>query len=926
MAPPPSKYPKIYRHHLCFLLLVSTTTISAALTTPSYSSLCPFLTPASDSHTEADDALSLTSSFHVSTGYFSGGADSLFSTDDGPYSSHGSFSLLPHGASRTDNQTLVHLTATLTITGPRNSTYRSGGRRRGYTITESVSFFVDGYYCATSNELCMVGSGTELAADGSLKRYPDVALRLRVPGTPSLLDPFLVGTLDGSADFGTHHLLAYAEGDDYKYGPERAACSPPKTQAARGSVQVLGVNNSVCAHLKQQLMTSYRLEHGGAPLLRLREPRMHVNQMQCTADGAVRAYVVFSNDTGSIGRGRYYSRYHRQLSFLVEEEAAVAEGRWDPVRGVLCLRACRVSRSVSAPSSALAVREHECGIGMSFWFPSVWTLRHRSAVAGTLWNSTQQNDGAAPLTSGTISASSIDVTDDHRVNFTDVKYNYNDTMLEEAREHYLKIKKEKIIKGSSHSFPANYTYRDFEFRYHGSDMASGESYPVTIGSVMVYGERLAAEDSFSHHAAAAAVDPNPKQHDLLNVSYDIRHYAPPDDWVRPTNGSYSVALRERRMSAEGVYDPKRGLLSMIGCRELNGSITDCRILVTVHFGSLEDRGQGRRGRGAISSLRDNKTDPLFFEKIDIRLYGMYSGEMSEAISRMDLESVLLVASATMSCVFAVLQILHTKRNPEAAAATSVTMLAILTLGYLTPLVLNFEAMFRSRRSRYFGYSMVGPLEIKEVMMRVPILVAFVLQLRLLQLAWSGRRRPADQQPLPSPPVVWSERIVLQICLPLYLLGAILAATVHVINVRAAAQHPLVVRVGGEPATIWEDLVSYAGLILDGFLLPQVILNASLAGAGARAISPWFYIGCTVNRAMPHVYDAVRGRIYEQSISPSDLYASPRGDLFGVAWDIVIPCGAALLAALLFLQQRRRGAASLPSRRKTSGGYELVSNI
>jgi hypothetical protein len=549
---------------------------------------------------------------------------------------------------------------------------------------------------------------------------------------------------------------------------------------------------------------------------------------------------------------------------------------------------------------------------MSFWFPAVWTLRDRSVVAGMLWTPTQEttgNNNGAALISGAISASSIDVTDNHISNFTDVKYSYNDTMIEEARKHYLKINKGKI-KGSD-SFPTNYTYRDFEFGYHG-EMGSGQAYPVTIGSVMVYGERLAADDSFSRHAVFDL------KHDLLNVSYNIHHHAPPDGWVRPTNGSYSVTLQERRISAEGVYDPIRGLLSMIGCLEHNGS-TDCRILVTAQFASLEARAQGH-GRGVISSLRE-ESDRLFFKKIDIHLYKMYSNQVSEEISRMDLESIMLVASTTLSCVFTVLQILHTKKNPEAARATSITMLGILTLGYLTPLVFNFDALFLSRRSRYFAYSMSGSLEMKEMMMRAPILISFVLQLRLLQLAWSGRRKSVDQT---MSSTVMSERIVLQICLPLYMLGAVVAGIVHVINVRAAREDALVVRIGGEPATIWEDLVSYAGLILDGFLLPQVILNASLAGSGVRAISPWFYIGCTMNRAIPHVYDVVRGQIYEPSINPSNIYASPRNDLFGVAWDIVIPCGAALLAVLLFLQQRPRGATSLPSQR--SGGYELVSNL
>ena len=100
----------------------------------------------------------------------------------------------------------------------------------------------------------------------------------------------------------------------------------------------------------------------------------------------------------------------------------------------------------------------------------------------------------------------------------------------------------------------------------------------------------------------------------------------------------------------------------------------------------------------------------------------------------------------------------------------------------------------------------------------------------------------------------------------------------------------------------------------------------MAGSGVRAISPWFYAGVTMTRVMPHVYDVVRRQIYEPSMSSSDLYASPRGDLFGVAWDIIIPCGAGVLAVLVFLQQRLGGSALLPSQRKRSGGYEMVSSI
>jgi uncharacterized protein with PQ loop repeat len=283
---------------------------------------------------------------------------------------------------------------------------------------------------------------------------------------------------------------------------------------------------------------------------------------------------------------------------------------------------------------------------------------------------------------------------------------------------------------------------------------------------------------------------------------------------------------------------------------------------------------------------------------------------------------MLVASATLSCVFTVLQILHTRKNPETAPAISITMLAVLAVGHLTPLVLGLEVLFLSRRSQYSLYSTDGWLELNQVMMRVPTLIAFLLQLRLLQLALFGRLRSAGHQSksVGTQSVAVSERIVLQVCLPLYLLGGVLAVIVYMINARSTAGD--VVLVGEDPATLWDDLVSYAGLILDGFLLPQVILNASVSGSKVRAISPLFYMGGSVIRAAPHVYDVVRGRILEQlSVRLTKVYASPRVDLFGVAWDIVVPCGAALLATVLFLQQRLGDA----SERRRSGGYEMVSH-
>jgi hypothetical protein len=176
-----------------------------------------------------------------------------------------------------------------------------------------------------------------------------------------------------------------------------------------------------------------------------------------------------------------------------------------------------------------------------------------------------------------------------------------------------------------------------------------------------------------------------KDNELLKVSYEIRHQVPPAGWVRPKNGSYSISLEEHLITAEGVYDYKTGVLWMIGCRELEGS-TDCQTLITVQFASLDARVL-EHGKGVMSSLRE-KTDGLYFNKIDFNLYGKYTEDISESISRMDMESVMLAVSTTLPCVFTVLQILHAKRNPEAPAATSITMLVVLALGYATPVLIS----------------------------------------------------------------------------------------------------------------------------------------------------------------------------------------------------------------------------------------------
>ncbi|RLN24078.1 hypothetical protein C2845_PM07G18790 [Panicum miliaceum] len=475
--------------------------------------------------------------------------------------------------------------------------------------------------------------------------------------------------------------------------------------------------------------------------------------------------------------------------------------------------------------------------------------------------------------------------------------------------------------------------RDTDVQHRGH----GDAYPVAIGSTIVYADQLVADDSFSRDAVVDV-----ENHDeLLSVSYEInmRQYIRPKNRMRRDRNVSSISIEERKMTAEGVFDPKTGVLCMIACEERNGS-TDCQILITVHLASLDATARGH-GMGAISSLRNKTTDRLFFEKMDVRLYGMYSGQVAESVSRMDLEGIMLVVSTSLPCIFAVLQIFHVKRRPEAAAWTSITMLVVLALGHVAPLVVGSEALFLSRARQYVAapFRSYLPYELNQAMMRAPTLIALLLQLRLIQLAWSARKRTtaddSGRSAAEAASPAAAQRRALWLCVPLYLVGGALTVVAHAVSTRRAAREEgsLTVRLASESATLWEDLVSSAGLALDAFLLPQVAMNAlatPAAGAGTvRALSPWFYAGGTVVRVLPHVYDVVRARGYVPSLRPSYVYASPRYDRFGVGWDVAVPCGAALLAVLLYLQQRvRRPSAAaplFPSRRRL-GEYEMVSNL
>lgn len=231
----------------------------------------------------------------------------------------------------------------------------------------------------------------------------------------------------------------------------------------------------------------------------------------------------------------------------------------------------------------------------------------------------------------------------------------------------------------------------------------------------------------------------------------------------------------------------------------------------------------------------------------------------------------------------------------------------MTLGYLIPLISNFEALLAMIQNKQNAFLWNGEwMVVKEVVVRVLTLVAFVLNLRLLQVAWSARCASAGKKDFSV-----AEQRTIKLCFVLYFVGAVIAWFVQ----SKSRSH----------WWKWEDLFSYAGFILDGFLFPQIMFNV-FRRSQERALSLVFYVGMTVIRIFPHFYDIYRAHRALPESQSFYIYASPKVDFYSLSWNIIIPLAGIIFATLIFIQQRVGGDSILPSRFRKQDGYVTMAEL
>ncbi|MED6138071.1 hypothetical protein PIB30_070906 [Stylosanthes scabra] len=810
-----------------------------------------------------------------------------------------------------------------------NSNYRRllrkvyrGHRVSNWRVSQWIRAVLWGFWSRSSGKLCMLGTGSY----GNKLADANVVLKLSYPLDLNVLDTLISGTLESFDDksslnyFQPISILALSQGSDYRFTLDGNANEDENGGCFGGSDGEnlpLGDHSKGACTVFRGRMDQFELEYGS-----------HCGEVSCNPIGSGAQKLpdfMYFYSTRCVARRRVQmllgfpdTSYHDFLFPFYPNTTLISEGVWDEKENRLCATACRILNFTGALGNPYV---GDCSIKLTLRFPAVLSLRNRSTALGQIWSDKGIGD------SGYFGKIGFQSSFKSPRGLQGFQYVY--TEIERVRK-YCGEKMNDSGKGKK-KYPDGYS-SDMRFsmtvRSNKGQVAPGYSSPLFVGEQsydgLLYGVltkmgKLKSPRTGSDHYSS-----------FLNVSYTMNFNPPPDFKLGDQLSSAEV-----KINAEGIYNRNTGILCMTGCRNLrsNGKILmknesmDCEIVVNVQYSALNAKRRDSV-KGTIESTR-LKSDPYHFGPLQLSSSSIYTSQADASIWRMDFEIVMLLITNTLACLLVGLQLLHVRKHPEALPYISVVMLLVITLGHMIPLILNFGALFsHSEQTVFLGSE--GWLEVNEVIVRMVTMIAFLLELRLLHSTWSSRQQEGSQ------PGLWvSEKKVLCITLPLYV-GVILTAWfVHILRSAPRkgsrpfrlSRHRFKFPLGQayQSPSILEDLKSYAGLLLDGFLLPQIIFNIT-SNAEGNTLASSFYVGTTIVRILPRAYDLYRAHTSAWFLDSSFIYANHRMGFYSTAWDIVIPCGGVLFAVLVYLQQRFGSRCILPKMFRESSVYEKVSAI
>lgn len=427
-----------------------------------------------------------------------------------------------------------------------------------------------------------------------------------------------------------------------------------------------------------------------------------------------------------------------------------------------------------------------------------------------------------------------------------------------------------------------------------------------FGRYWAYNNGLASPVS----APSSSKDTSTERQLLLNVSAELRLSGEP----------YKNASV---LYVEGLYNPIDGKMYLIGCRDVRASWKilsesmdledglDCLIEVKVEYPPTMARWLvNPTAKVSITSQR-TQDDPLHFRQIKLQtLPILYREQRDDMLSRRGVEATLRILTLSLAIACILSQLFYVGESISSIPFISLVMLGVEALGYSIPLITGAEALFARMSSESYegpSYELEKNQWYKglDYLVKILVLGAFLLTLRLGQKVLKSRIRLLTRSPL-EPGRVPSDKRVLLISSAIHFVGFLVVLGVHSVNASERPIQPAAYidpRGNSHKLQEWGmQLKEYVGLVQDFFLLPQIIGNI-LWQIDCKPLRKAYYIGITVVRLLPHVYNYIRAPVFNPYFSMEYEFVNPSLDFYSKFGDVAIPVTATVLAAIIYVQQK-----------------------
>ncbi|KAJ8643258.1 hypothetical protein MRB53_005006 [Persea americana] len=595
----------------------------------------------------------------------------------------------------------------------------------------------------------------------------------------------------------------------------------------------------------------------------------------------------------------------------------VAEGIWNSSGGQLCMVGC--VENVAPPAAG-------CYSRICLYIPISFTITQRSIIFGQISSISNETNLYFPLSlEKKVQPSTLwNRFSNYHLSYKYSKIKSAGVILEknEAFDFSATVKKSLLTyptqKDGDESVGLSVLSEDLTLHVEAVDPPSKVGLPrpfiqmeiLSIGPL--FGRYWSSENTSTEREETLfhSRTETTERQILLNVSAELR----------------ITGERYRNVSmlfVEGLYNPIDGKMYLVGCRDVRASWSvlfessdlenglDCLIEAKVEYPPTTARWlMNPTAKISITSQR-NDDDPLHFSPIKLStLPILYRGQREDILSRKGVEGVLRILTLSLAIACIISQLLHIQDKVDVVPYISLVMLGVQALGYSLPLITGAEALFahtasESYRGSYYGLKRNLGFRVISYTVKLLVLAAFLLTLRLGQKVWKSRIRLLTRTPL-EPHRVPSDKRVLLTTLAIHTVGFLIILIVHAVN---ASKRPIYseqyvdLRGISHKLQEWEiELEEYIGLVQDFFLLPQIIGNL-LWQIDCKPLRKAYYIGVTIVRLLPHVYDYIRAPVFNPYFSEEYEFVNPDLDFYSKFGDIAIPATATILAVTVYIQQR-----------------------